>query len=174
MATPAGIILCMCPANEGRRYNVTSSLIGWVHTKNDANLGTVAPIDDLVPNGAKSSAGTASSASGTAKSASRIYSGDCNMPNYFFALQWRHNRRDGVPNHQPHDCLLNWLFRRRSKKTSKVRVTGFVRGIHRWPVNSPHKWPVTRKMFQFDVVIMQISLAIAELRMVYIWLDDVI
>ena len=23
----------------------------------------------------------------------------------------------------------------------------FVRGIHRWPVNSPHKWPVTRKMF---------------------------
>ena len=30
----------------------------------------------------------------------------------------------------------------------------FVRGIHRGPVNSPHKWPVTRKMFQFDDVIM--------------------
>ena len=30
----AGIILCMCPANERRRYNVTS-LIGWVHTQND-------------------------------------------------------------------------------------------------------------------------------------------
>ena len=30
----------------------------------------------------------------------------------------------------------------------------FVRGIHRGPVNSPHKWPVTRKMFPFDVVIM--------------------
>ena len=29
-----------------------------------------------------------------------------------------------------------------------------VRGIHRWPVNSPHKWPVTRKMFPFDDVIM--------------------
>ena len=29
----------------------------------------------------------------------------------------------------------------------------FVRGIHRWPVNSPHKWPVTRKMFPFDDVI---------------------
>ena len=26
----------------------------------------------------------------------------------------------------------------------------FVQGIHRWPVNSPHKWPVTRKMFPFD------------------------
>ena len=25
----------------------------------------------------------------------------------------------------------------------------FVRGIHREPVNSPHKWPVTRKMSQF-------------------------
>ena len=29
----------------------------------------------------------------------------------------------------------------------------FVRGIHRWPMNSPHKWPVTRKMFPFDDVI---------------------
>ena len=39
-------------------------------------------------------------------------------------LQWRHNGRDGVSNHQPHDCLLNRLFRRRSKTTSKLRVTG--------------------------------------------------
>ena len=31
----------------------------------------------------------------------------------------------------------------------------FVRGIHRWPANSPHKWPVTRKTFPFDDVIMQ-------------------
>ena len=30
----------------------------------------------------------------------------------------------------------------------------FVRGIHWWPVNSPHEWPVTRKMFPFDDVIM--------------------
>ena len=30
----------------------------------------------------------------------------------------------------------------------------FVRWIHRGPVNSPHKWPVTRKMFPFDDVIM--------------------
>ena len=30
-----GIILCMPPANERRRYNVTSSLIGWVHTQNN-------------------------------------------------------------------------------------------------------------------------------------------
>ena len=30
----------------------------------------------------------------------------------------------------------------------------FVRGIHRGPVNSPHKWPVTRKMFPLDDLIM--------------------
>ena len=38
-------------------------------------------------------------------------------------LHWRHNERDGVSNHQPHDCLLNCSFRRRSKKTSMLRVT---------------------------------------------------
>ena len=44
------------------------------------------------------------------------------------ALQWRHNERDGVSNHQSRDCLLNRLFRRRSKKTSKLRVTGLCVG----------------------------------------------
>ena len=45
-----------------------------------------------------------------------------------FSLQWRHNGRDSVSNHQPHDCLLKRLFRRRSKKTSKPRVTGLCEG----------------------------------------------
>ena len=40
------------------------------------------------------------------------------------SLHWRHNGHDGVSNHQPHDCLPNRLFRRRSKKISKLRVTG--------------------------------------------------
>ena len=45
------------------------------------------------------------------------------------ALNWRHNERDGVSNHQPHDCLLNPLFRRKSKtKKSKLRVTGLCEG----------------------------------------------
>ena len=39
----------------------------------------------------------------------------------FISLQWRHNGRNGVLDHQPHDCFLNRLFRRRSKKTSKPR-----------------------------------------------------
>ena len=39
-------------------------------------------------------------------------------------LHWHHNDHDGVSNHQPHDCLVNRLFRRMSKKTFKLRVTG--------------------------------------------------
>ena len=69
-------------------------------------------------------------------------------------LRWRHNERDSVSSHQPHDCLLNGLFRRRSKKTSKLRVTGLCVGNSPGPVNSPHKGPVMRKMFPFDDVIM--------------------
>ena len=46
-------------------------------------------------------------------------------------LQWRHNECDSVSNHQPVDCLSNCLFRRTSRKTSKLRVTGLCAGIHR-------------------------------------------
>ena len=47
------------------------------------------------------------------------------------SLQWRHNERGSVSNHQCLHCLLNCRFRRRSKKTSKLRVTGLCE------VNSP-------------------------------------
>ena len=40
------------------------------------------------------------------------------------------------------------------RKHQSSASLAFVRGIHRWPVNSPHKWPGTRKMFPFDDVIM--------------------
>ena len=43
-------------------------------------------------------------------------------------LQWRRNEHNGVSNHQPHDCLVNCLFRCKSKKTSKRRVTGLGEG----------------------------------------------
>ena len=45
-----------------------------------------------------------------------------------FTLQWRYNGRDSVSNHQPHNCLPNRLFRRISKKTSKLRVAGLCAG----------------------------------------------
>ena len=53
-------------------------------------------------------------------------------------IQWRHNGRNGVSNHQPHHCLPNCLFRRRSKKTSKLRVTG-VTG-DRWIPRTKGQW----------------------------------
>ena len=54
--------------------------------------------------------------------------------------------RHGVPNHRKLDCLFNSLFRLITK-TSKFHITDplwwpFVRGIHRSPVDSPHKEPV--------------------------------
>ena len=45
------------------------------------------------------------------------------------------------------------------RKHQSSRSLAFVRGIHRWPVNSPHKWPVARKMFPFDDVIMKAGYA---------------
>ena len=52
------------------------------------------------------------------------------------------------------------------RKYQSSASLAFVRGIHRWPVNSPHKWPVTRKMFPFDDVIMWILPQIAPRRLV--------
>ena len=50
----------------------------------------------------------------------------CDMAS--ISLQWRHNGCDGISNHQPHDCLLNRLFSCKSKKTSKLCVTGLCEG----------------------------------------------
>ena len=55
-------------------------------------------------------------------------------------LLWRHNGRDSVLNHQPHHCLLNDLFRRRSKETSKLRITGLCAG------NSPETGELPAQM----------------------------
>ena len=46
-------------------------------------------------------------------------------------LHWCDNERDGVLNQRCLDCLLSHLFKRSSKKTSKLRFTGLCEG---WPV----------------------------------------
>ena len=46
----------------------------------------------------------------------------------YASVQWRHNERDDVSNHQPDDCLHNLLFKRRPKKTSKLLVPGLCQG----------------------------------------------
>ena len=41
-------------------------------------------------------------------------------------LQWRHNERNGISNHQPHDCLLNRLF--------KAQIKENIKAPHHWPL----------------------------------------
>ena len=69
-------------------------------------------------------------------------------------LLWRHNGRDGVSNHQPHHCLLNRLFRGRSKKTSKLHVTGLCAGNSPVTGDFPAQRASNAEMFPFDGVIM--------------------
>ena len=56
------------------------------------------------------------------------------------ASQWRHNERDG-------STVFSGTDQRKHQSSASL---AFVREIHRWPVNFPHKGPVTRKMFPFD------------------------
>ena len=95
------------------------------------------------------------------------------------SLQWCHNEHDGISNHRHFDCFHNHLFRRRSKKISKLRITGLCEGnsqvtgefqaqgasnvenVSIWwhhhdkllPMNFQHKGPVTWKMLPFDDII---------------------
>ena len=68
-----------------------------------------------------------------------------------FTLLWRHNGRDGVSNHHPYSTVYSGADQRKHQSPASL---AFVRGIHRSAVNSPHKGPVTRKMFLFHDVIM--------------------
>ena len=56
------------------------------------------------------------------------------------------------------------------RKHQSFASLAFVRGIHRWPVNSPHKWPVMRKMFPFvDVIMYGLLLAYGLAQSVPVW-----
>ena len=70
------------------------------------------------------------------------------------SLQWRHNGPNGVSNHQPHYCLLNRLFRSKSKKTSTLRVTGLCVGNSPVTGEFPAQMASNAEMFPFDDVIM--------------------
>ena len=50
--------------------------------------------------------------------------------------------------------VYSTVIQAHQRKLQSSASLAFVLGIHRWPVNSPHKGPVTRKMFPFDDVIM--------------------
>ena len=65
-----------------------------------------------------------------------------------FSLQWRHIERNGVSDHRRPDCLLNRLFRCKSKKTTTLRVTALCDG--NLPMTGGCSSQITRKMFPFD------------------------
>ena len=69
------------------------------------------------------------------------------------SLQWRHNELDGVWNQQPRDFLCNRLFGRRSKKTSKLRVSGHRAGNSPVTGEFPARKASNMEMFPFDDVI---------------------
>ena len=64
-------------------------------------------------------------------------------PDHMITLRWCHNGRDSISNHQPHDGLFNRLFRRRSKKTSKLSVTGICVG-NSWGIHRDRWIPRTK------------------------------
>ena len=70
------------------------------------------------------------------------------------SLQWRHNEHNGSQITSL-AIVYSTIYSGADQRTHQGSASlAFVRGIHRRPVNSPHKWPVTRKMFPFDDVIM--------------------
>ena len=63
------------------------------------------------------------------KFCSRCIAGNISVCGKLYSpMQRRHNERDGVSNNRRHDCLFNRVFRPRSKKTSKLCVTGLCEG----------------------------------------------
>ena len=73
---------------------------------------------------------------------------------WFKPLQWRHNRRESVSNYRltiVYSTVYSSVDQRKHQSSASL---AFVRWVYRWPLNSPHKWPVTWKMFPFDDVIM--------------------
>ena len=70
------------------------------------------------------------------------------------SLQWRHNERGGVSNHRRRECLLKRLFRRISKKTSKLHVTDIYDGNSPVTGGFPSQRSSNAEMLPFDDVIM--------------------
>ena len=70
-----------------------------------------------------------------------------------FSLHWRHNVGDGVSNHRHFDCLINHLFRRRSKKTWKLQVTGLCEGNPPITGGFPSQRTTNAENVHFDDVI---------------------
>ena len=87
-----------------------------------------------------------------------LENGWVNIQFYMDALHWRHVMTIIASQITSLTIVYSIVYSDadQSKHQSSASLA-FVWGIHRGPVNSPHKWPVTRKMFPFDDVIMAIT-----------------
>ena len=72
-------------------------------------------------------------------------------------LQRRHNERDAFQNTGVTIVYSTVCWGADQRRHQNSASLAFVRGIHWWPVNSPHKGPVMRNMFPFDDVVMHIA-----------------
>ena len=77
-----------------------------------------------------------------------------NYTSQIISLLWRHNGGECVSNHQPHSCLHNRSFGRRTKKTWKLRVTGLCVGNSPKTGEFPAQIASNAEMFPFDDFIM--------------------
>ena len=59
------------------------------------------------------------------------------------------HERHRISNHRSLECLCNSFFGLTSKTNQRSALLPFVKEIHRWPVDSPHKGPVMRKAYPF-------------------------
>ena len=76
---------------------------------------------------------------------------DSSFNSWIDTLQWRHNGSQLTSITIVYSTVYSDADQRKHQSSASL---AFVRGIHRGPVISPHKWPVTRKMFPFNDVIM--------------------
>ena len=83
-----------------------------------------------------------------------FHSGKC-----IWTLQWLHNEPDGVLITGVSIVYSTVCSGANQRKHQSFMSLVFVRGIHWWPMNSPHKGPVTRKMVPFNDIIMKCRLA---------------
>ena len=72
---------------------------------------------------------------------------------FWRSIQLCHNERDSVSNHRRLDCLLDRLFRRRTKKTSKLRVTGLCEGNQSVTRGFTSQRDSNAKLFSFGDII---------------------
>ena len=144
------------PANERRRYKVTQSLNGWAQTYNQPYTRHSRPHYRPLLFNYKGYVEFHKHVTTQYQAAEpmfsiRIYSNRpykvcacflrgpkwcewcivraltwCLPQSSFVTLQWRHNECDFVSNHQPHDCLLNYLF--------KVQIKENIKAPRHWPL----------------------------------------